>query len=320
MFLALIAQWGREYLPRRRIVIGFLAVLSCVILLIGFFVLTVGFAGSLMGQQFGKPIFGIGIWLLIGAALSGLSLVPGARRIAARVLPEDLESTSRVVGFWVFILTLSLLVGIGANFDLLNRLSALPETELVELLDFSPASLLLGGLSFPLIALFGAGFPFKRSLREVFARLGLGPVKKKHWLWIAGFVLFAFVFDTGFSWVLKNFSVGTEQKIDQILSLMAGAGNKTWSELFILAAAVGISAGIGEELLFRGLLQPVFGNFLSAVLFASLHLQYGFTLVLVQIVIGAMVLGYVKKQTNTSVVILAHGLYDFIAVILTGLG
>lgn len=318
VLLALIAQWGREYPPRRRLVIGFLSVLSGIVFLIGFLLLTFGFIGGLLGEQMGNKAFGMSSWLLIGSLLSGLSLFPRVRKFLSRLMPGDLDSTARVVGFWLYILVLTLFVGVGANFDLLNELTALPQQEFTTSLNLTPGLLLLSGLSFPLMALFGAGFPLKRSLRGVAVRLGLGPVRRGHWVWICGFVAAAFVFDALFSVLLNTFSAGTEQKINQVLSMMAGVGQKSWLELLVLAISVGISAGVGEELLFRGLLQPVFGIFLSAALFASLHWQYGFTLALVQMLVWGIALGFVKNKTNTTVVILAHFLYDLLAVLLTG--
>ena len=40
---------------------------------------------------------------------------------------------------------------------------------------------------------------------------------------------------------------------------------------------LGLAAGIGEETLFRGALQPRFGLLITSLLFALLHSQYGIT-------------------------------------------
>ena len=54
---------------------------------------------------------------------------------------------------------------------------------------------------------------------------------------------------------------------DQALANIGGLG---------AAAVAAILLGIGEEVLFRGAIQPRYGVFLTALAFAALHTQYGF--------------------------------------------
>lgn len=82
------------------------------------------------------------------------------------------------------------------------------------------------------------------------------------------------------------------------------------------AVVLGISAGLGEELGVRGVLQPRLGILLSNLLFASLHaLQYGWDGVLVVFLLGA-VFGVLRNRTNTTTSAIAHGLYDFLLVMM----
>jgi uncharacterized protein len=318
--LALIAQWGRQERDRRRIVIGLMTFSSMVVFGIGILVFIGGLFSSFLGNKGGGEVISMSLWLLAGGTLSGLALIPTFRRLLRWVMPGDLESTAQIVGLWVFLFGLTFFLGIGSSFHILEWLTALPEEQLATAMEMDPKTVLAGGIAFPLIALFGAGFPLKRNMTEVLYRLKLGKVKSKHWVWIFSFVGIGLGLDALFS-VLSQWIPGWgDQGIQKILDQMAGGQQSTWTEVLVVALAVGISAGIGEELLFRGLLQPRFGNFLTSIFFASLHLQYGFTPVLIQLVVWSMVLGFVKNKTNTTVVILAHGLYDFIAVLLSGLG
>lgn len=83
------------------------------------------------------------------------------------------------------------------------------------------------------------------------------------------------------------------------------------------AVVLGISAGLGEELGVRGVLQPRLGIFLSNLLFASMHaLQYGWDGVLVVFVLGAA-FGVLRNYTNTTTSAIAHGLYNFLLVMMT---
>ena len=82
------------------------------------------------------------------------------------------------------------------------------------------------------------------------------------------------------------------------------------------AIVLGVSAGLGEELGVRGVLQPRLGILLSNLLFASLHaLQYGWDGVLVVFLLGA-VFGVLRNRTNTTTSAIAHGLYDFLLVMM----
>jgi uncharacterized protein len=87
----------------------------------------------------------------------------------------------------------------------------------------------------------------------------------------------------------------------------------TVGEWFVLALA----AGVGEELLFRGALQPVFGLGFTAVLFAIAHVQYGLTPISLVVLIIGVALGYIRQRTNTTVAIFVHFGYNFILGLLS---
>ena len=81
------------------------------------------------------------------------------------------------------------------------------------------------------------------------------------------------------------------------------------------ALILGLSAGIGEELLLRGALQPRFGIFITSLLFALLHTQYGLTFVLVGLfLIGAM-LGKMRVRYGTAAPIITHAVFNLIVVL-----
>ena len=84
-------------------------------------------------------------------------------------------------------------------------------------------------------------------------------------------------------------------------------------------ALISIVVGVGEEFLFRGALQPRFGNFYTSLLFASLHFQYLSVIALIEIFFISYVLGIIKEKTNTSTTAISHIIYDFISLIGFGL-
>ena len=81
----------------------------------------------------------------------------------------------------------------------------------------------------------------------------------------------------------------------------------TVGEWLLLAAA----AGLSEELLFRGALQPIFGIVPTSLIFAVSHVQYGLSPATLTVFMLSVVLGIIRKRSNTTVAILVHGGYNF---------
>lgn len=88
-------------------------------------------------------------------------------------------------------------------------------------------------------------------------------------------------------------------------------GALTWP----LVVATAIVAGVGEEVLFRGLLQKWVGIVPQALLFALLHFGYGTVLQVVAPLLMGLLFGYVvKRGWGLWAPITAHVLYDFAAL------
>jgi membrane protease YdiL (CAAX protease family) len=244
----------------------------------------------------GIVLLAMGVW---GAAMSYRPL----RTLLARWLPIDPHSP-------VHTLALILSGYLMANPFLIEAqggLEALSETAVsVSITDF-----ILQQLFFALLAFFGVGLFFRRSSDELQHRLGLErPTRQQLWQglrWIPVLIILQGII--GALW----FVVDPEQvqQLDNISSSLLGHVDSVW-EWFALA----LSAGIGEELLFRGAMQPVFGLGFTAVLFAVSHIQYGLTPATLAVFIIAIVLGIIRQRSNTTVAILVHFGYDFFIGIL----
>ena len=100
---------------------------------------------------------------------------------------------------------------------------------------------------------------------------------------------------------------------ESVLPMFTGA---RWWELALLCAA----AGLGEELLFRGLLQPIFcgslglvpGIVLVNLLFGLVH-PFSVLYVVLAGLIGIYLSGFLVATENLLAPIVVHGLYDFAA-------
>lgn len=158
-----------------------------------------------------------------------------------------------------------------------------------------------------------AGFPLRRSLPEAFHRLG---VRRLAWrvlpiLLIAALALIAlgFVLDAAMEPILRL--LGWPATNAELVKRLFGDTTTSVQG----AVLVGITAGISEEVLTRGLLQPRLGWLLPNLAFAAAHaFQYGPDGVVSIFVLGA-VQAYLRNRWNTTASMTTHGLYDTLVVL-----
>lgn len=159
---------------------------------------------------------------------------------------------------------------------------------------------------FALVALFGVGLLTRRTNEEVNDRLGLVPLTavslKTAVRWVA--LLVAIQWLIGGVWFLLNPSQA--QQLSEISGALFSEFDTVW-EWFALAVA----SGIGEELLFRGALQPIFGLWPTTFLFAVAHVQYGITPATLAIFAVGFGLGTIRSRHNTTTAIVVHFGYNF---------
>lgn len=79
-----------------------------------------------------------------------------------------------------------------------------------------------------------------------------------------------------------------------------------------LALMLSLSAAVGEEILFRGALQPVFGNLSTSVFFALMHTQNLASVGVVLIFIVSYLLGRLRERRGTVAAMAGHFTYNFI--------
>jgi uncharacterized protein len=83
-----------------------------------------------------------------------------------------------------------------------------------------------------------------------------------------------------------------------------------------LALILATAAALGEEILFRGALQPVFGLWITSIFFALLHTQYTLTPASLTIFVVALALGWLRERHSTTAAIVAHFIYNFVLLAL----
>lgn len=251
-----------------------------------------------------------------GGAVLALSLacfVPAVRRFLARVLPMQPDNFVHAISIaW----TVQVIGWVVLSFVPFHRplLYAMFEADMESLASSETATLV--SLCSTLVwsiptALLAIGFPLTRNLGCALARLGLGSLQ---WRGISIGIL------VGIG--LAVFITVAEQ---WIVSLVAQTGlPMTEAELFEELASLptslfgaillGLSAGISEELLVRGVLQPRLGIVLANLVFAMAHgLQYGADGLIVVFLLG-LLFGVIRMRLGLAPAIMAHAVYDIVLV------
>ena len=239
-------------------------------------------------------------WSLVaaGALVLACAIVPVRRRLFR---PFALDPTSAVQTTAAALYTTTLVVMMG-SFVLLYDDPG--ETILLYLSD--PVVSLLTDVP---LALAGVGWLVTRNLPEALTRLGFVPVTRRQVAWAgvvaAVLVVAAGVLDHAEAWLLPQIYAREGRFSLRFANVSPWLG----------APLVALAAGVGEEAVFRGALQPRFGVVLTALLFASVHVQYEVPGIALIFVIG-VTLGILRERTSTTFTAVAHMLYDIAAFLL----
>jgi membrane protease YdiL (CAAX protease family) len=240
----------------------------------------------------------VSLVLILMAGWGLVVSVGPARRLLARIMPLDPASPVHTLAL-VFA---GYLAGQGALTLSQDGLSGLADT-------VQPVSIMLivvSEIMLAVLAFFGVGLLIRRNWSELVDRLGLTMPDLKQLL-IAGAIIIALVIvqaGAGALWALLN--PDQAELLGDVNTLLLADMDTLWEWLLLALAA-----GIGEELLFRGALQPVMGLAGTSLLFALVHVQYGYTPFMLVVVFIAVVLGLIRRYFSTTIAIVVHVGYDF---------
>jgi membrane protease YdiL (CAAX protease family) len=85
----------------------------------------------------------------------------------------------------------------------------------------------------------------------------------------------------------------------------------------LLRLGVSVSAGVVEEVFFRGFLQPRLGLLLTTVLFVLAHTGYGQPLQLVGVAVLSVIYGALSRwRGNVWAAVSAHALFDAVQLLI----
>jgi membrane protease YdiL (CAAX protease family) len=259
--------------------------------------LLAGAAVLLSGDRVLGPLL-----LLIGLGF-GLPLLRPIRTVLARVTPLDPDSAVDMTGLCMVLGLLGFFVG----------------TSLAPMADEPPgvvpsvgiAELLVQAAAFVAVAYIAVGYPYWRDLRAATERLGIvAPGPRTIGIAIAAtFACFVVAAIAGL--VSQQFNPGLSESLDEVVDQMTAQVQNP-----IGAVVLGASAGIGEEAIFRGALQPRYGIIIPSLLFMMLHgPQYGFNLALLGLFGVSIILGLLRMRVNTTAAMITHALFNAVQVL-----
>lgn len=316
LLLILLANLGEKYPSARYITIGImvlmgLLLMACAPLMVLGALVTPLDTGAPAPPMMMDPLLAAFMALVFAATgvASLLPLIPAVRRVLAHIIPIRPESIVNGVA-----LSLAILV---AGFSVASLPSAFTiaeptaETQLA-LESFNTLPLVwLQNVFFVLYGFVGVGVALRRPFWDTMGRLGLGPLTWRRVGIAIGAWLGLLLMDQMVSLVWRTLSPLQYQEFGNLTDALFGS--------FISipgALTIGLAAGIGEEILFRGALQPRLGIILTSLLFMIVHAQYGLTPALLQIFIVGVILGLIRKYENTTTTILVHALFNASSVLL----
>ena len=246
---------------------------------------------------------GLGAYAPDAARLGGLAVVSGV------VLLLPLYGAQRIKFSWWQALQLDrptpLVTWALLTLFLSSNVAMVMVKSLDEALPEHPLSFLwLQNIFVVVLVLVGVGWGFRRSGGETARRLGLER-PTFHTLLLGVSMALIMMITTGLVGGLVALISGGDYGNDfnqQIIGRLPGV----WGVI-----SMGVATGLGEEVLFRGALQPVLGVGVTSLLFALSHAQY-FNPAWVIIFTLGLLLGFTRKRWGLGTAILAHAVYNML--------
>jgi membrane protease YdiL (CAAX protease family) len=228
-----------------------------------------------------------------------LTLSPQMRVRAARVIPIDPSRPTHTMALQLTLLTVAvwLLSQVGGQ--------ALDPKSYSQL---TPLDTVRDELPLFAAAFVGVGLLVRRNLRQSLSRLGLVRPTWAQVLVALALMEALFAVNLGLQHVSDWLTPDVSRRVNDV-------SNQIYAQLgqnILAFALLSLGAGIGEETLFRGALQPRLGLILTTLLFAAVHVQYGVSFILLIVLIAGLGLGVLRIYACTTACIITHVSYDFV--------
>lgn len=265
----------------------------------GFLILVWGLASTLQAYNAGDGA-DVRALTFVGLGLAAaLTLIPGPRRVLARLIPFNPRDYKDIVGLLLILWIVSFQVG----------QYFLPDEAEVSV---TYGGLIVQALTLSAIAYVAVGGFGRRSRSEVLERLGVERPTARQVGIALRLVVVILVVSVAANYLAEVLVPGVYEDLEETLEETTAGLDLVWG-----AIAIALTAAIGEELLFRGAIQPRYGVIFTSIVFALVHVQYHPALILTGLLPVGLVLGYERKYLNTTACIFTHAAYNLIAVLLS---
>lgn len=275
----------------RYVVLGAIGTIGVLILMLGLL--------SLAAPKVVAPKEGT-LLLLVGGAML-LPLFRVVRRFFALFSPLDPASTIDTAGLVVLFLVL-VLAGV--------QLFTLDTAAFAQQVNVTVTDSLLNAIGLPLIGLSLVGVFITRDWRASVRRLGLARLTVREIAIAVALVAPLLAADQFFNFLGRQLQPAEFQRIDVVLRAMSANVTNP-----LIALIIALAAGFGEEILFRGAIQPRLGILLTTLAFAAAHVQYGPTIAIAAVFTLGLVFAWERKSINTTAAIVTHTAYNVVALL-----
>ena len=334
--LALLAQWSRKNPAAEISLLVVLFSIPClaiaVILLLA--------ALSVLPAPDRPVLSAVSAAIIVLASLAGISLcIPPLLKILRRTqraarhvedadykgseLPKSPTLDDRFSGWWsdppVFFALWIFVAVLAVHVISLFAFALDPESVssgLSSIGRLSPFAVLVSQLPLVIVALCGVGFGIRRNFRETLDRLGYGPITLPQLGIVALFVVGALLLSFATDWLFATLQPDLFERVGEVSEGLLSPRGLSPAAAVLFALLIGLGAGIGEETLFRGAVQPSLGIVLTSVLWAAVHVQYGPSVILIYIFVFSLALGFLRNRINTTATFITHSTYNFLTVLL----
>lgn len=221
------------------------------------------------------------------------------------------KSIPHMVGIFIYISTFGMLLQAinPANFQLPAIPLPIP-ISIIQLFSYN-------GLGLIVLSFCGVGIFISRDWRQALTRLGW---VKPTWTHVGiGIALIFFSFSYDLAWSLYTHGLADQDLATQLSRYNSGTFSVTggFGMAIIVAFCTAIFAGIGEETLIRGALQPALGILPAAILHGILHAQFSHApIFIIQVALWSVVMGITRRYTNTTTTIIGHAGFNFVTTFL----
>jgi uncharacterized protein len=256
-------------------------------------------AGLVRAGPGGQQV-GLDAGIMATAAVAAILAARPVRERIARVMPIDPDSPVHAYALVLAVIMFGTQLATIVFVDVLAIDQTLPPLSL--------GDVAASETPFLIMALAGVGLYIRRNTAGAAERLGL---TRPTWWQIATALAAAgafFALVQGADQLSHIWTPGVASQVDKTTQHVFGGLNDP-----IGIAAIALLPGICEEILFRGALQPRLGLLATAVLFTSIHTQYGVSFDALAVLVVAIGLGLIRKYTNTTTSCLCHVSYNLLA-------